>query len=55
MTIFDAGIFYSITELRLKMLVNLENSVYKDEIQSLIKRAKPILVKNLGLTKNIFK
>ena len=33
------------------MLVNLENSVYKDEIQGLLERTKPVLVKDLRLTK----
>ena len=33
------------------MLVNLEKFVYKDEIQGLLERTKPVLVKELRLTK----
>ena len=33
------------------MLVNLEKFVYKDEIQGLLERTKPVLVKDLRLTK----
>ena len=33
------------------MLVDFENSVYKDEIQGLLERTKPVLVKELRLTK----
>ena len=33
------------------MLVDFENSVYKDEIQGLLEKTKPVLVKDLRLTK----